>query len=144
MPAGCIRLRWSNRRLPPLKAYVEPPAYTRRPGAPARDPARIDAWEDSRVTLELEANRPLKHAEVTWPALDPKVKSSSAATSSRVVSIKPEADATRWSAIVVAEALWSVHDQAARRIRPGKQAGIHSPGRGASRRATAPDHRGPG
>ncbi len=60
-----------------VRAHVEPPAYTKRPGAAARDPARIEAWEDSRVTLEIEANRPLKHAEVTWPSLDSQAKSPS-------------------------------------------------------------------
>ncbi len=54
-----------------LKATVAPPAYTKRPPAPARDPARIEAWEDSRITLELAANKPLASVAVTWPAIAP-------------------------------------------------------------------------
>ena len=87
-----------------LKAHVAPPAYTGRSAAPARDSARIDAWEDSQVTLELEANRRLEQAEVIWPGLDAVAKSPSPAASSHVVSFKPNADGTRWSATVVAEA----------------------------------------
>ena len=56
------------------------------------------------MTLEVEASRPLKIAEVTWPALDSQSKTSTAAAASQVVSFKPFADATRWSATLVAEA----------------------------------------
>ena len=78
---------------------IEPPAVAQPEGArrapglhettggAARDPARIEAWEDSRVTLEIEANRPLKQAEVTWPALAGTSEDRpSGAASSRVVS----------------------------------------------------------
>jgi hypothetical protein len=87
-----------------LKAHVAPPAYTGRPAAPARDSARIDAWEDSQVTLEFQANRRLEQAEVIWPASDAVAQSPSPAGSSQVVSFKPNVDGTRWSATVVAEA----------------------------------------
>ena len=56
------------------------------------------------MTLEIEASRPLKHAEVAWPALDAQSKPMSAAASSRATSFTPGTDATRWSATVVAEA----------------------------------------
>ena len=86
-----------------LKAQVKPPPYTKRPAAPARDPARIEAWEGSLVTLEIEGNRPLKQAEVTWPAARADGKSASEAASSRVVPLKLGDDGKRWSATVVAE-----------------------------------------
>ncbi len=54
-----------------LKARVEPPAYTRLPAAPARDPARIEAWEGSRVVLTLAASTPIRSAEVSWPRETP-------------------------------------------------------------------------
>ena len=87
-----------------LKASVAPPAYTGRPPAPARDPDRIDAWEDSLVTLDLEANRPLKEAELTWPAPAADAKSPSPAGPPSLVSMKGNAEGTRWSASVVASA----------------------------------------
>ncbi len=87
-----------------LKARIEPPAYTKRSAAPARDPARIEAWEDSLVTLEIEATRPLEQAEVTWPCMPAEGKSLSGAASSRIVPLKPGDDGKRWSATVVAEA----------------------------------------
>ena len=87
--------RWSNApAVANLKAHVEPPAYTRRPGAPARDPARIEAWEDSQVTLEIEANRPLKHAEVDLAGQEAQREVAVREPHpSRVVSLKPGADA---------------------------------------------------
>ncbi len=86
-----------------LKAHVEPPPYTKRSGATARDPARIEAWEDSLVTLEIEATRPLKQAEVTWPVMRPDGESTSGSASSRVASLKLGDDGKRWSATVMAE-----------------------------------------
>ncbi len=50
-----------------ITARVEPPSYTRLPGAIARDPARIEAWEDSRVTLTLATSSAVRAAEVSWP-----------------------------------------------------------------------------
>ncbi len=50
-----------------ITARVEPPSYTRLPAAIARDPARIEAWEDSRVTLTLATSSPIRAAEVSWP-----------------------------------------------------------------------------
>ena len=87
-----------------LKADVAPPAYTKRPAAPARDPARIEAWEDSRITLELAANKPLKAVEVTWPAMATGAKSAAKATPAKSVALTPSSDGTHWSGTVGAEA----------------------------------------
>jgi hypothetical protein len=87
-----------------LKAHVEPPAYTRRSAAQARDPAHIDAWEDSRVTLEIEANRPLERAELAWPAMIGQAAKASDAAPSHVVKFDGRDDRKRWSASVVAGA----------------------------------------
>jgi hypothetical protein len=86
-----------------LKARVEPPAYTKRPAAPVRDPVRIEAWEDSRVTLEIEASRPLSHAELHWPAASAAEKSSSSHASTRVVALERGRDGKVWSTTVAAE-----------------------------------------
>ncbi len=50
-----------------IKARVEPPAYTKRPAASALDPSRIEAFEGSRVTLEITASRAVRSIEVEWP-----------------------------------------------------------------------------
>ncbi len=51
-----------------ITATVEPPAYTKRPSIVARDPARIEAFEGSRVTLDITPDRPVRAIEVGWPA----------------------------------------------------------------------------
>jgi hypothetical protein len=48
-------------------ASVEPPAYTKRPPKLVRDPNQIEAFEGSKVTLHVTANRPLRSLEVEWP-----------------------------------------------------------------------------
>jgi hypothetical protein len=50
-----------------IAARVEPPAYTKRPAALARDPARIVAFEGSRVTLTITTAAPVRSVTVTWP-----------------------------------------------------------------------------
>jgi hypothetical protein len=85
-----------------LKAYIEPPSYTKRPGAPARDPLRLDAWEDSRITWDLEGSRPLKQVELIWPAPETNGKSSTGEALSRTVSLHRAADGRRWTTTVVA------------------------------------------
>ena len=87
-----------------LKAQVEPPSYTKRSSTPARDATRIEAWEDSRVTLAIEASRPLEQAELIWPVTAGPTTSKSGAAPSRVVALTPGDDAKTWSATVVAEA----------------------------------------
>ncbi|MGP0062270.1 MAG: hypothetical protein ACLQGP_01545 [Isosphaeraceae bacterium] len=50
-----------------IAARVEPPSYTKLPTTIARDPARIDALEDSRITLDITPSRPVRSIEVGWP-----------------------------------------------------------------------------
>ena len=50
-----------------INARVEPPAYTKLPAGPAPDPSRIEAFEGSRVTLEIKATRAVRSIEVEWP-----------------------------------------------------------------------------
>ena len=50
-----------------ISARVEPPAYTRLPATIARDPARISAFEGSRITLDLTPSRPVQSINVGWP-----------------------------------------------------------------------------
>jgi hypothetical protein len=86
-----------------VTAQVEPPPYTRKPAATARDAARIDAWEDSRVTLSITANRALARAELKWPVLATKTESTSEPAAARTVALEPAADRARWSVSVIAE-----------------------------------------
>ena len=86
-----------------LSALVEPPPYTRRTAGPARDPARIEAWEDSRVTLTIAGSRSLERAEVVWPLLASPATSTREGGPSRVVAFQPVDDGKHWSATVVAE-----------------------------------------
>ncbi len=86
-----------------LTALVEPPPYTRRIAGPARDPARIEAWEDSRVTLSIEGSRSLERAQVVWPLLAGPATSTPGGGTSRVVAFQPLDDGKHWSATVVAE-----------------------------------------
>jgi hypothetical protein len=51
-----------------LTAMVEPPAYTGLAAAKATNPNRIDAWESSRITLNMTASRPVKAITVEWPS----------------------------------------------------------------------------
>jgi hypothetical protein len=50
-----------------LAAQVEPPGYMRRPAFNVRDPNRIEAWEDSRVTLTIHASAPARSIAAAWP-----------------------------------------------------------------------------
>ena len=50
-----------------IAARVEPPAYTKLPATIARDPARITAFEGSRITLDLTPSRPVESIKVGWP-----------------------------------------------------------------------------
>jgi hypothetical protein len=51
-----------------LTATVEPPAYTGLAAAKVADASRIDAWESSRITLNVTASRPVKAITVAWPS----------------------------------------------------------------------------
>lgn len=50
-----------------VEAKVEPPAYTGLPSASVRNPERIEAWEGSRITLGVTANRPVAAVAIDWP-----------------------------------------------------------------------------
>jgi DNA repair exonuclease SbcCD ATPase subunit len=63
-----------------IAARIEPPAYTGRTAGQARDPARIEAFEGSRVTLEIAATRPVRSVEVGWPGETGKPSASMPAT----------------------------------------------------------------
>jgi hypothetical protein len=71
--SGAGESRWYRVRAvePPavaaVTARVEPPGYTGRPPSIARDPARVEAWEGSRVTLTVTTTAPVRSAEVAWP-----------------------------------------------------------------------------
>ncbi len=84
--------RYRAQAVPPpvitlLSARIEPPAYTKLPAFDAKDSSRIDAWEGSKITLNLSANNCLWKAEVLWPALPAPDKDSVSASAS---AKKPE------------------------------------------------------
>jgi hypothetical protein len=90
-----------------LSATVEPPAYTRLPAATTTDPARIEAWEDSRITLRVAANKPVRAVGVEWPVSPTQAGSDSRVeptASSRFLAMTPSADGKAWSATLDAEA----------------------------------------
>ena len=69
-----------------LAATVEPPAYTRLAVANVADPIRIDAWEGSRVTLNVTASRPVTAIDVQWPAAVENAKETTTTPGSRNVA----------------------------------------------------------
>ncbi len=50
-----------------ISARVEPPAYTKLPVTTPPDASRIEAFEGSRVTLDVKTSRPVQSIEVEWP-----------------------------------------------------------------------------
>ena len=50
-----------------ITARVEPPAYTKLPVAVDREATRLEAFEGSRVTLDIESTSPVRSIEVNWP-----------------------------------------------------------------------------
>ncbi len=56
-------------RVASVEAKVEPPAYTEFPSYVARDSARVEVWEGSRITLNIQASRPANAIEVEWPKM---------------------------------------------------------------------------
>jgi len=50
-----------------ITASVEPPAYTKLPATVDREATRIEAFEGSRVTLDIESTSPVRSIEVNWP-----------------------------------------------------------------------------
>ena len=81
-----------------LSARVDPPTYTNISSSMARDSSRIEAWEDSRIALEIAANKPLTRVEVSWPKAGPDEKAAS-----KTVALTPSTDGKHWSATVLAD-----------------------------------------
>jgi hypothetical protein len=67
-----------------ISARVEPPAYTKLPAVVAADASRIDAFEGSRVTLDIKASRAVRSIEVEWPV---DAVESESATSAKVAAV---------------------------------------------------------
>jgi hypothetical protein len=88
-----------------LQVRVEPPIYTKLPAVSVRNPSQFEAWEDSRVTLTLETNKPIRAAEVDWPVAGKDEQLSSAKPVPHYVLAEPAAKgaASRWTASVTAE-----------------------------------------
>jgi hypothetical protein len=54
-----------------FSARVEPPPYTKLPASDAKDPAKIEAVEGSRVVLAFYSCVPYRDFELTWPSASP-------------------------------------------------------------------------
>ena len=54
-----------------LKALIEPPSYTKLAASQAKDPARIEAVEGSRITLTFASCMRFRKFEVVWPVPAP-------------------------------------------------------------------------
>jgi len=83
-----------------VAARVEPPAYTRLPAADARDPARVEAWEGSRVILTVTTSTPVRSAEVSWP----KAVAEGAKAGSRLVAAEVARGGRSAKAVLSADA----------------------------------------
>jgi hypothetical protein len=84
-----------------VSAKLEPPSYTKLRASTAKNPARIEAWEGSRVTIAMTANQPLKSARLEWPAIGEVHSSGRASTS--IVPLESR-DGLTWTATVPAVA----------------------------------------
>jgi hypothetical protein len=87
-----------------LAASVEPPAYTRLAVANVADPSGIDAWEGSRVTLNVTASRPVAAIDVEWPAAVKDAPETPTTPGARKVAATRSADGKSGTARLVAEA----------------------------------------
>ena len=81
-----------------ISALVRPPSYTKRAESLAKNPARIEAWEGSKIDLRMTANKPIASARLEWPDAG---ASSSRATGS--VSLVSRDGGTTWAATVPAD-----------------------------------------
>lgn len=54
-----------------IVARVEPPSYTKFPAVDIKNPARIDAFEESRVALTVTGTRPVVAGRLSWPGSPP-------------------------------------------------------------------------
>jgi hypothetical protein len=85
-----------------LSVSVEPPAYTKYPVAKIKNPARVDAWEGSRVTVGVLTKSPVTHVEVAWPdGPDRETRSDRRTT---VALAPPSAQGNPWTAVLEAKA----------------------------------------
>ena len=80
-----------------ISARVEPPAYTKLPAGPARDPMRLDVVEGSAITFTLVSNRPVGAIEFAWPTF------SASEESARTVDATIGPDGKTASVHVIAE-----------------------------------------
>jgi hypothetical protein len=85
-----------------LSIKVEPPAYTRITPAIIKDPARIEAWEGSRIIVHLTTNKAVDRASIEWPG-EPSTKTSQGR--SNLVPMSGTGPSGRqWNAILIAKA----------------------------------------
>ncbi len=77
-------------------ARIEPPSYTKLPPANAKDPARIEAIEGSRVVLTFYSCSPFREFTLVWPSL--------ASGGTRTIDSPPPGDGKHMSIPVEAEA----------------------------------------
>jgi hypothetical protein len=87
-----------------IAATVELPAYTKLPVAVARDPARIDAFEGSRVTFEFTTSRPVRSIEIEWPKEPGKRDDVAAGVRAATAKASLASDRTHGSVTLTAEA----------------------------------------
>ncbi len=50
-----------------ISVRVDPPAYTKLPATPSADATRIEAFEGSKVTLDIKASSEVGSIEIDWP-----------------------------------------------------------------------------
>jgi hypothetical protein len=85
-----------------LTATVAPPAYTGLAAVKIINPNRIDAWEASQVTLNINASRPVKAITVEWPR--PAADAGEKPKENRPVAAALAADGKSGTVTVTAEA----------------------------------------
>jgi hypothetical protein len=68
-----------------IAARVEPPAYTKLAATVAADASRIDAFEGSKVTLDIKASRGVRSIEVEWPVATVEAESSQAVRTAAIL-----------------------------------------------------------
>jgi hypothetical protein len=92
-----------------LKIRIEPPAYTKRPVALAADSRRIEAWEDSRITFELEGNRPLAFAAIAWPIEVDETSNERTGLKTKTLELNHSANGNTWTTALSASASGPFH-----------------------------------
>ncbi len=79
-----------------LTARVEPPSYTKLPAGLARDPARVEAVEGSRIVLTIGTSVPVGAVDLAWPSPPP--------AGPLTIALTPAGDGRTSAATVGAEA----------------------------------------